>query len=142
MIIKEKKVDIKVTYPDRLVKVFKEIFDSYDEIEIEKEHIYTIGLDNQNHIIFIDLTHIGMIDQSIVDRRVILRMLLLKGATKVILVHNHPAEYSTPTPSAEDTKITKTIKEACKLVDIELLDHIILNRNVTNFYSFEADNLI
>ena len=142
MIIKEKRIDISIDQPKKIADIFQDIFKTYDEIEIEKERVYTIGLDNQNHIMFIDLTHIGMINQSVVDRRVILRMLLLKGCTGVILVHNHPAEYNTPMPSAEDINVTKSIKEACKLMDIELLDHIILNRDATNFYSFKADNLI
>jgi len=137
MIIKEKDVEIQITQPNEVAEIFESIFKTYDEIERSKEHLYTIGLDGHNHILFIDLTHIGTTESANVDRKVIMRILLLKGASGLILVHNHPSEYGTPTPSYDDYEFTEAIKEACKLLNIALFDHIILNTDVTSFYSFK-----
>lgn len=61
--------------------------------------------------------------------------LLLYENTSIILTHNHPS--GNLTPSDADLKITKRIKDACKLMDINIVDHLIIINS--DYYSF-ADN--
>ncbi len=61
---------------------------------------------------------------SIIKTRVILQYAIKSNASAVILAHNHPS--GNLNPSDADLRITERVKEALKLVDIELLDHLIL----------------
>jgi DNA repair protein RadC len=79
--------------------------------------------------------HIGGITGTLVDKRLILKKALVGNCTAIILAHNHPSGANKP--SENDRKMTKQIKEACNLLDISLLDHIIVCND--NYYSF-ADN--
>ena len=56
-----------------------------------------------------------------------LRPAVERNAPAIIVVHNHPS--TDPTPSPDDIKITQTIREAGKLMDVELLDHIIIAKD-------------
>ena len=66
----------------------------------------------------------GTINQSIVSPREIFIEALKYEAVYIILIHNHPS--GNPSPSEADIKITKRIKEAGRLIDINLCDHIII----------------
>ena len=82
----------------------------------------------------------GSVSASIVDPRDIIREASLVSASGVILVHNHPSGETQP--SAEDVKITGQITGACKLVGIKVLDHIIVGRNIEDYFSFAAERLL
>ena len=70
-----------------------------------------------------------------IDKKLILATALKCGANGIILSHNHPS--GSLQPSNEDTNITQKLKEACKILDLDLLDHIIYTTN--GYYSY-ADN--
>lgn len=74
-----------------------------------------------------------------VDARLILSVALKIASTKIILSHNHPS--GTLRPSEADIQLTSRIKEACKLLDIKLDDHLIITPD-KEFYSFAEDGLI
>ena len=69
---------------------------------------------------------------------IILKIALEKLASAIILCHNHPS--GNPQPSEADISITQKIKESGKLMDINLLDHIIVTDG--NYYSFADEGLI
>jgi DNA repair protein RadC len=77
----------------------------------------------------------GGVCGTIVDKKILLKYVVDSLASGVIIAHNHPS--GTLSPSDADIKITKELKELCKLVDSTLFDHLILT--VESFYSF-ADN--
>ncbi len=77
----------------------------------------------------------GGISGTVVDIKLVLSAALLSCASGIILVHNHPS--GNLQPSAADKVATKKMKEAARLVDVEILDHLILTSD--GFYSF-ADN--
>jgi len=77
----------------------------------------------------------GGITGSIVDIRIILGVALKCGASSIIMIHNHPS--GKLIPSDTDKLITKRLKEACELIDINLMDHLIFSKD--GYYSF-ADN--
>ncbi|OPX93751.1 MAG: hypothetical protein A4E53_00186 [Pelotomaculum sp. PtaB.Bin104] len=106
----------------------------------EKEFFYVILLDIKNKPIQSVEISKGSINLSIVDPKEIIKEATLRSASSVILVHNHPS--GEPEPSEEDVKITKAIVDACNLVGIKVLDHIIIGKNQEDYYSFARIGLI
>ena len=83
-----------------------------------------VYLDSSNRIISSEVLFRGTVNSAHVYPREIMKEALLKGAVSLILVHNHPSQNYMP--SLEDRTITKQIIEAAKLVDINILDHLIV----------------
>jgi len=82
----------------------------------------------------------GGITGTVMDPRLIFQKAILCGASSVILIHNHPSQNLQP--SETDKKITQQIKEGGKLLEINLLDHLIISGNLEEYYSFADDGLI
>ncbi len=80
----------------------------------------------------------GGISGTVTDVRIILKQALEKMASGIILCHNHPS--GNLKPSESDEAITQKLKEAGKLMDINVLDHIIIGEN--GYYSFADDGKI
>ncbi len=68
----------------------------------------------------------GILDASLVHPREVFKEAIRSSSAALVLAHNHPS--GDPTPSAEDIRITRQLVEAGKVVDIEVLDHVILGR--------------
>jgi len=99
------------------------LFVDLDTIDyVESSHILT--LDRQNMVTGYKLLGVGGDCSCVMDIKVIAQTALLSGASGIILAHNHPS--GNINPSNEDIKITSQAKAALKLINIELLDHIIL----------------
>lgn len=77
----------------------------------------------------------GGITSTIVDLRLLFTAALKANATALIMLHNHPSGKTRP--SAADKRITKKVKEAGIILDIEVVDHLIISPE--SYYSF-ADN--
>jgi len=92
------------------------------------EHFRYSLLDNQNRVID-TITHEGTIDKCSVYPREIAKNAILQDAKGVMLMHNHPACDTTPSPA--DINTTENIINALKLFDIEVTDHIIFSGNTT-----------
>ncbi len=80
----------------------------------------------------------GGISATVVDIRLILREALNEYASGIILAHNHPTNNCVP--SEQDINITTKLKNAAKLMDINLLDHIIVCDD--KYYSFADENIL
>ena len=104
--------------------------------ELKHEECWAIYLTNSNRIIERYRISQGGIQATIVDQRIVVKRALELLSTRLILVHNHPS--GNATPSDADYKLTKLIREATKLFDIELLDHIIISTDSS--YSFKSHN--
>ena len=98
-----------------------------------QEHFVILYLNRANNIIGGYHAFTGGITGTIADIRIIMGVALKSMACGIILSHNHPS--GNLLPSNADREITNKIKEVCKLMDINLLDHIILSPEGT-FYSF------
>ena len=70
--------------------------------------------------------------------KIILKEAIEKTASGIIVCHNHPS--GNMKPSQSDIKLTNKLKEACKLVDIPLLDHVIVS--FSSYYSFADEGLL
>ena len=69
----------------------------------------------------------GSLDSVIISHRDIIAQALSKGASNIIIYHNHPS--GNPTPGLSDIEQTRQLSKACKLMQIQLLDHIIISRD-------------
>lgn len=100
-------------------------------IEVQ-EHFIAIYLNQANKIIGYYHHSTGTINATMVDVEIVAAVALKTLAKSVIISHNHPS--GNLTPSEADRTLTRKIKEALKLFDIHLLDHVIVTRN--GYYSF------
>ena len=100
-------------------------------IEVQ-EHFVAVYLNQAAKIIGYYHHSIGSINVTMVDVEIVASVALKTLAKSVIIAHNHPS--GNLRPSEPDKAITKRIKQALKMFDINLLDHLILTR--TDYYSF------
>lgn len=113
----------KITKPSEIFKL-KEIQEIKDAIQ---EHLLFLGLDRSNNIRNINLIGVGNTNGVMVDSKNVLRIALMNCNDKVILVHNHPSNVTSP--SSQDKEITNRLNKFFKVFNIELLDHIIVGEN-------------
>ncbi len=109
-------------------------FFKQDNLSIKEEAV-VLFLNRGNRVLGGYKLSSGGIAGTIVDIRIILSIALKSLASGLILAHNHPS--GELTPSRADKELTQKLKEASKLMDILLLDHLIIDKS--NYYSF-ADN--
>jgi len=132
---------IKVSGPQEVAELMYDVLALEPELDLEKEHFWLLGLRANNGIKFIELISLGTLNASLVHPREVFRPAVIKAVASVIVVHNHPS--GTTSPSNEDRGITKRLREAGKLMDIPLLDHIIIGRESgDSWYSFKEEGLI
>ncbi|MDO4500715.1 MAG: DNA repair protein RadC [Erysipelotrichaceae bacterium] len=103
-----------------------------------QEEFFVIFLSGAAKIIKAETLFKGTSNQSLVGVDEIFRQALLLKSKAIIIAHNHPSD--NVLPSEADFKITQRIKEASRLFEIQLLDHIIISK--TKYYSFKSNNLI
>ena len=125
--------DLRQAYQSRFRMKVGEIFSSSQQVA---EHLITIldgrdretfvvvFLNGRNALLSTETIFEGTLTQATVFPREIVKYALLKNAASVICAHNHPSgEIS---PSGDDHRITRRIKQACEAVGIQLLDHLII----------------
>jgi DNA repair protein RadC len=102
------------------------------------EEFCVIYLDAQNQIIEFETVQKGIANQAVVYPRQVLEKALRKKASALILAHNHPSGHVRP--SDADIRLTKTIQETARALDILVHDHIIIGEN--RFFSFREEGLM
>ena len=103
----------------------------------KQEHLVALYLNTQNQIIHQQTIFIGTATRSIAEPREILHYALKHMATSVILVHNHPS--GAVAPSRNDDHVTKLVKEACELMGLVFLDHLIVSHSAYFSYREKTD---
>ena len=96
----------------------------YEMTAFTQEHLWVINLDTRNHLLKIEKLYKGSLNASTVRVGEIFRSAIQNNAASVILVHNHPS--GDPSPSPEDINLTRVATQSGKLMDIDVLDHIII----------------
>ena len=104
--------------------------------DLNIEQCYALLLNNMNRVIDHALIGSGGLTATMVDIRIVLREAIMKRATAIALCHNHPS--GNLKPSRDDDSLTKNLAEACKVMNIRFLDHIIIAGNRYFSYSEEA----
>ena len=103
----------------------------------KQEHLVALYLNTQNQIIHQQTIFIGSATRSIAEPREILHYAIKHMATSLILVHNHPS--GAVAPSRNDDYVTKLVKDACDLMGIVLLDHLIVSHSSYFSYREKTD---
>lgn len=100
-----------------------------------QEHFIVMHLNRTNRVLGIHKLSTGGLTSTIADIRILLSVALKTMATSIIISHNHPT--GVLKPSQADILLTEKIREATKLLDIELLDHQIVSNE--GYYSFAQE---
>lgn len=126
------KQNIKITSADTV----------YHELKIygskKQEYFIVMTLDGASHMIEQRIISIGTLNQSLVHPREVFADAVSDRAAGIIIAHNHPSGQLEA--SHEDRMVTKRLKEAGKLMGIELLDHLIITR--TGYLSFKEEGML
>jgi DNA repair protein RadC len=98
----------------------------YEMSALEQEQLRVILLNTRNHVLAVKTIYQGSLNTSQVRVGELFRPAIRENAAALIVVHNHPS--GDPAPSPDDIAITKTIIQAGKLLDIQVLDHLIIGQ--------------
>ncbi|MDI9570208.1 MAG: DNA repair protein RadC [Pseudomonadota bacterium] len=105
---------------------------------LKDEEFRVCYLDAQNRIIAMETIQEGIVNQAVVYPRKVLERALQWKASAIILVHNHPSGHVRP--SDADIRLTRTIQETARTLDILVHDHLIIGEN--RFFSFREEGLM
>lgn len=103
-----------------------------NKIRRSQEHFWVVGLDNKNKILFVELIGLGTVNRVNANPPDIFRLAIYKLAVNVILVHNHPS--GDIKPSQQDIDFTAKMLKVGKLININVIDHLIVSEE--NYASF------
>jgi len=95
---------------------------------LDQEHLRTVLLDTKNRVQAISTVYIGSLNASMVRVGEIFKTAVKLNSAALIVAHNHPS--GDPTPSPEDVLVTHQIVAAGKLLDIDVLDHLVLGNGI------------
>ena len=106
------------------------------------EKFWVLSLTRRNRLIRCSEITSGTATSTLAHPREVFREALRQGATAIICAHNHPS--GDPTPSGQDVRITKQLRDSAQALDIDLLDHMIVGRAAADpqglgYYSFRAN---
>jgi DNA repair protein RadC len=132
------KPNTKIESPEDLYEIMQRILKREQKTDRDREHFWTISLNNANTVLNIELVSMGSVNTTIIEPMEVYSIPLQKRATRIILVHNHPAGTLKPSKSDKDT--TNRLIQAGKILHIEVLDHIIITEE--SFYSFTQSGLL
>lgn len=123
MIVSERKRLIKSS--EDIVAVIRGILRVESDIDRDKEHFWTIGLNNGNIIRFIELVSLGIVNMVVVHPRETFRLAIQKGVSSIIVCHNHPS--GDIEPSKNDVSAFERLQKAGEILAIPLLDFLIIS---------------
>jgi DNA repair protein RadC len=91
---------------------------------LDREHFRALLLNTRHEVLDVTSVAVGGLDSAPIHPREVFKEAVRRSAAAVILVHNHPS--GTPEPSGDDVRITARLRDAGRVVGIEVLDHIII----------------
>ena len=104
---------------------------------LDQEHLRAICLDTKNRVQKVHTVYIGSLNAASIRIGEVFKMALKLNSAAIIVVHNHPS--GDPTPSPEDVLVTRQIIDAGKLLDVDVLDHLVIGHG--RFISMRERNL-
>ncbi len=105
---------------------------------LRDEEFRVVFLNTKNEVLSDEVICKGTVDQTAVYPRKVMERAIHHNASSLIFVHNHPS--GNPSPSAADRELTRLLKEAAKLLQIRVHDHMIIGEE--GHYSFAEEGLI
>lgn len=98
----------------------------YEMQGLPQEQLWVILLDTRNKKIAVEKIYIGSLNSSMVRVGELFKAAVQRNAASIILAHNHPS--GDPSPSPEDIALTRSAVQAGKLLDVEVLDHLVIGQ--------------
>jgi DNA repair protein RadC len=98
----------------------------YEMSALEQEHLRVILLDRRNRVLEVNEVYKGSVNSSQVRVGELFKDAVRANASAIVVVHNHPS--GDPTPSPDDVAVTRAIVQAGKLLDVDVLDHIVIGQ--------------
>jgi DNA repair protein RadC len=93
---------------------------------LDQEHLRTVLLDTKNRVQEVSTVYVGSLNASLIRVGEIFKEAIRHNSAALIVAHNHPS--GDPTPSPEDVFVTRQIVDAGKLLDVEVLDHLVIGQ--------------
>lgn len=129
---------------DKPAKVAEYLRSAFDENPMQ-EAFYCVYLNRKNRPMGRHMVTLGTATSTLVTPREVFRGAIVAGAVAMIVAHNHPS--GDPSPSTADINVTRSLRDAARILDIELLDHVIVgdekaDPNHRGFYSFREAGLM
>jgi DNA repair protein RadC len=112
---------------------------AYDMSALEQEHLSVILLDTRNQVLDIVEVYKGSVNSSQVHVGELFKPAIRRNASALIVVHNHPS--GDPTPSPDDIAVTRSIVQAGKLLDVDVLDHMVIGQGEGKWVSLKERGL-
>lgn len=108
-------------------------------MDLPHEEFWILLMNRSNHVIGREMVSVGGVSGTVVDSKMVFRKALEKpSASSIILCHNHPS--GSLRPSNEDIHLTKKLKEAGKLLDMNVFDHLIVSER--GYFSFADEGMM
>jgi DNA repair protein RadC len=106
--------------------------------DLPHEEFWIMFLNRSNVVMKKEQISRGGMNSTIVDPKIVFKAAINASASGIILCHNHPS--GTVTPSDQDVRLTKRLKEGAAIMDVALLDHVIVGANT--YFSFADEGII
>lgn len=129
---------IRINDAEDIFGIMQRILLRDNKIDQEKEHFWIIGINQGGYILYIELISLGSTKNVIVEPMNVFRVAILKGATRIIAVHNHPG--GVMKPSDDDENLTDRLIQVGKIINIEMVDHLIIS--TSSYISFTQMGLM
>lgn len=123
-----------ITFPQAVIDIAM-----HEIAEDDREIFFVLCLNTKNEVVGFHRSHVGQLDASLVNVREVFKSAILNNSRSIICFHQHPS--GNVRPSSQDEDITKKLVSAGKLLDIEVLDHIIVSFT-GEYYSFKEKGLM
>ena len=105
---------------------------------LAQEQLRVLLIDTKKRVIGQRVVYQGNVDSSMVRAAEVFRHAVVEAVPSIAIAHNHPSGSAEPSP--EDVAITRKLKQAADLLDIELVDHVVIGRG--RFVSLKEKGLI
>ncbi|MDP0494050.1 MAG: DNA repair protein RadC [Fusobacterium sp. JB021] len=131
--IKKENLNLELKTKNQLINYLK------NNIGFDKNEAFKVlFLDSANRIISFETLFTGTIDKSAIYPRKILERVLFHNARSIIFAHNHPS--GNTYPSRKDIELTKNMENFFKMVDVNIIDHIIIGKD--SYFSFLEEGIL
>ncbi|MHC1636539.1 MAG: hypothetical protein QIT36_gp060 [Methanophagales virus GBV301] len=131
MMIKEA-TEEKLNSPEKIYRFMQ------SEAKIDRECVWVLHLNTRLKLIEKELVSMGTIDTALVHPREVFKKAILNGSSSIIVIHNHPS--GNPTPTEEDERIAKKLKQSGEILGIPLEDFIVISSK--GYTSFAEEGIL
>lgn len=127
-----------ISSSEDIYAVMQRILMRENRTDRDREHFWTVSLDNAHKILNIELVSMGSVTRTLVEPMEVFSIPLQKRAVKLVLIHNHPS--GTLKPSEADKDVTDRLIQVGRIMQVPVLDHLIITEKT--YYSFADSGLL